>query len=156
MINPVLSLRPRLVLVVAAVFVTMLALVASPATPAANAGGSKGCDALNQSYAPSVNVAHLALSKTVARSFDTVSATVTLASPAPRTPAGGVYVYNTYGQGAEFVSDVCVFVPSGATQATYKIYTRTSTGSATAVSYVLHTDGTHSRAEAKFTITAKN
>lgn len=114
------------------------------------------CTSLNKSYASVINVARVTLSETVAESFDTVSATVTLASPAPRTPEGGVCVYNTYGQGAEFVTDACAFVPTGKTRATYKIYTRTSTGPATAVSYVSHTDGTRSRAEAKFTITAKD
>ena len=147
---------PRLLWVVAVVLLAILALAASPATPTAHAGGPKGCAALNESYAPGVNVARLTLSKTVVRSFDTVSATVTLASPAPRTPAGGVYVYNTYGQGASFVSDVCAFVPTGKTQATYNIYARSIVDPATTVSYVSHTDGTRSRAEAKFTITAKD
>lgn len=150
------SPRVRLLWVVAAVLVATLALVASPAVAPAHAGGPRGCDSLNQNYAPGVDVARLTLSETVAESSDTISATVTLTSPAPRTPAGGVYVYNTYGQGAEFVSDACAFVPTGKTQATYNIYTRSSVGPATAVSYVSHADGTRSRAEARFTITAKN
>ena len=156
MFDPANSSRSRLLWIAAGVILVTLVLAASPATSPAHAGGSKGCDSLNQRYAPGVDVARVSLSETVAESLDTISATVTLASPAPRTPAGGVYVYNTYGQGAEFVSDACAFVPTGKTQATYNIYTRTSTGPATAVSYTLHTDGTRSRAEARFTITAKN
>lgn len=149
-------LRSHLPWIVAGVISVTVLLAASPAISPAHAGGPKGCASLNRSYAPNVNVARVSLSETVAESFDTISATVTLASPAPRTPDGGVYVYNTYGQGAEFVSDACAFVPTGKTRATYNIYTRTSTGPATAVSYTTHTDGTVSKAEARFTITAKN